>query len=186
MLPVSLDLSKLPVAVAGNGPQTLKRLAALDGAGATKVAVFAPAPCPELRQAAGERIVGRLPEDADFSTFRILFLGDLSPDDAARIAARARGHRALVNVEDVPALCDFHMPSIVRRGDLVIAVSTGGKSPALAQAIRADLETRYGDEWAARLCDLADARARWRQEGLALVEIARRSHALIAEKGWLA
>lgn len=185
MLPVSLDLTKLPVAVAGNGPQTLKRLAALDQAGAAKVAVFAPAPSSALREAAGPRIVLRLPDSADFSAFRILFVGDLSPDVAAPIAAQARAQGVLVNVEDVPSLCDFHMPSIVRRGDLLIAVSTGGKSPALAQAIRTDLEARYGDEWAARLCDLADARARWREEGLALSEIARRSHALIAERGWL-
>ncbi|HRE60727.1 MAG TPA: bifunctional precorrin-2 dehydrogenase/sirohydrochlorin ferrochelatase [Micropepsaceae bacterium] len=186
MLPVSLDLSKLPVAVAGNGPQTLKRLAALDQAAAGRVTVYAPSPSPELREAARGRIVARLPKEDDISGFRVLFVGDFSPEEAEVLAARARARGVLVNVEDVPALCDFHMPSIVRRGDLLISVSTGGKSPALAQAIRGDLETRYGEEWADRLCVIADARAGWKAEGLALSEIARRSHALIAAKGWFA
>lgn len=185
MLPVSLDLSKLPVAVAGNGPQALRRLVALDQAGATRVAVYAPSATPEILTQAGSRLARRWPLEADLSFIRILFVGDLSPDEAMPLAAAARAKGVLVNVEDVPSLCDFHVPSIVRRGDLLIAVSTGGKSPALAQAIRSDLETRYGAEWGARLSELADARARWKAEGLALPEIARRSHALIASEGWL-
>jgi precorrin-2 dehydrogenase/sirohydrochlorin ferrochelatase len=59
--------------------------------------------------------------------------------------ARRRG--ILVNVVDVPACCDFIVPSVVRRGDLTVAVSTGGRSPALAKKIREDLETRYGPEY---------------------------------------
>jgi siroheme synthase (precorrin-2 oxidase/ferrochelatase) len=53
----------------------------------------------------------------------------------------------LLNVVDQPALCDFIMPAIVARGDLVIATSTGGASPALAKRIRHDLEDTFGPEY---------------------------------------
>jgi siroheme synthase-like protein len=53
----------------------------------------------------------------------------------------------LVNVMDDVSNCDFAAPAIVRRGDLVIAVGTGGRSPAVARKVREDLEARYGEEW---------------------------------------
>ncbi len=185
MLPVSLDLSKLAIAVVGNGPQTLKRVRALDAAGVERLTVFAPLPAPDLFGAAGGRLVRRLPTREELGHFRIVFVGDLAVGDAASIAEAVRAQGGLVNVEDILPLCDFHMPAIVRRGDLVISVSTGGKSPALAQAIKADIESRYADNWDARLQELADARARWKAEGLLPADIAERSRAHIAEAGWL-
>ena len=59
------------------------------------------------------------------------------------VAAAARAHRALVNVVDRPARCDVIMPSVLRRGELQIAVSTGGRSPALAREIRRSLEPLF-------------------------------------------
>jgi len=60
-------------------------------------------------------------------------------------AAHQRG--ALVNVVDTPELCDFYTPSILRRGDFVISISTGGACPALAAHTRADLEAHFGEEY---------------------------------------
>jgi precorrin-2 dehydrogenase/sirohydrochlorin ferrochelatase len=60
-------------------------------------------------------------------------------------AARCRG--VLCNVVDAPELCDFYYPAIVRRGDLQIAVSTAGRSPALASRIREELEAKFGPEY---------------------------------------
>jgi siroheme synthase-like protein len=60
----------------------------------------------------------------------------------------------LCNVVDQPALCDFYYPAVVRRGDLQIAISTNGLSPALASSIRAELEQRFGpsyEAWVKRL-----------------------------------
>jgi precorrin-2 dehydrogenase/sirohydrochlorin ferrochelatase len=59
----------------------------------------------------------------------------------------------LCNVVDVPPMCNFIVPSIVRRGELAIAISTGGASPVVAKHIRRDLEATYGPEWEA-LVDL--------------------------------
>ena len=64
-------------------------------------------------------------------------------DDAAtqeQVAAAARARSIPVNTVDQPRLCDFIVPAIVRRGDVIVAISTSGKSPALAAALRAKLE----------------------------------------------
>ncbi|HEV3510391.1 MAG TPA: bifunctional precorrin-2 dehydrogenase/sirohydrochlorin ferrochelatase [Candidatus Sulfotelmatobacter sp.] len=71
-----------------------------------------------------------------------------------RIYQEARRRGVLCNVVDVPDLCDFFYPAVVRRGDLQIAVSTAGQSPSLAQKIRQQLEKQYGPgyaEWVAEL-----------------------------------
>jgi precorrin-2 dehydrogenase / sirohydrochlorin ferrochelatase len=59
---------------------------------------------------------------------------------------------------DLPELCDFYYPAVVRRGALQIAVSTGGESPALAQRLRKQLEKEFGPEYAAWLKELGKSR----------------------------
>lgn len=76
-----------------------------------------------------------------------------------RAAAREAGRRRIwANVVDQPTLCSFIVPSVVRRGKLRLAISTGGASPALAQWIRKDLERRYGPEWRHLLTGMGRAR----------------------------
>ena len=77
-----------------------------------------------------------------------------------RIAADARKRGIPVNIVDNPALCDFILPSVVERGDLLIAVSTGGKSPALAAKLRGELEEAYGPEYAVLVEILGELRER--------------------------
>jgi precorrin-2 dehydrogenase len=116
------------------------------------------------------------------------FLVIASSDDAATraaIAKEARARGALVNVvDDIPS-CDWAAPAIVRRGDLVLAIGTGGASPAAARLIRERLELEFGEEWAEvlrivgrvrreTLADLPDfgVRARRWHEALDLEEAA--------------
>jgi precorrin-2 dehydrogenase/sirohydrochlorin ferrochelatase len=66
----------------------------------------------------------------------------------------------LVNVMDDVPNCDFASPAVVRRGELVLAISTGGRSPALARKVREELERRFGAEWAELLEVLRDVRRR--------------------------
>ena len=75
-----------------------------------------------------------------------------------RVYKEAQARRVLCNVVDVPDLCDFFYPSIVRRGDLQIAVSTAGQSPSLAQKIRQQLEKQFGPGYAAWVSDLGKTR----------------------------
>ncbi|HYM75061.1 MAG TPA: bifunctional precorrin-2 dehydrogenase/sirohydrochlorin ferrochelatase [Candidatus Dormibacteraeota bacterium] len=75
-----------------------------------------------------------------------------------RIYREAQRVDVLCNVVDVPDLCDFFYPSIVRRGDLQIAVSTAGQSPSLAQKIRQQLEKQFGPAYAAWVAELGETR----------------------------
>jgi precorrin-2 dehydrogenase/sirohydrochlorin ferrochelatase len=75
-----------------------------------------------------------------------------------RVYYEAQRRGVLCNVVDVPDLCDFIYPSIVRRGDLQIAVSTAGQSPSLAQKIRKQLEKQFGPGYATWVAELGDTR----------------------------
>lgn len=75
-----------------------------------------------------------------------------------RIYGEAQVRRVLCNVVDVPDLCDFFYPSVVRRGDLQIAVSTAGQSPSLAQKIREQLEKQFGPGYDAWVSELGETR----------------------------
>src|SRR6202012_3079716 len=104
--------------------------------------------------------------DAQLGAVRVLFVAGLPGGGRRDLAARARALGVLVNVEDNIPLCDFHVPAIVRRGDLLLTASTGGQAPGLARALREVLADEFGPEWTGRLRELAQARAKWRSQGL--------------------
>ncbi len=185
MFPIMLDLTDTPVAVVGDTPAAARRVSLLLAGGAGRLSVYAPDPGPEMEALAGDRALRRLPTESDIADLTVLFTADLAEETAARLAAWARTHKVLVNTEDVRPLCDFHVPSMVRRGDLLLTISTNGKSPGLARRLRRDFEARFGPEWAERLEEIARAREAWRAEGLALPDVSARTEALLAEKGWL-
>lgn len=184
MLPLALDLSGWPVLLVGDGRAALARLDMLEAAGARDLTIFAAAPSAALRARAGARLVERLPADAEVAAARLLFMAGLSVEDSARLAAIGRAHRVLVNAEDMPPLCDAYALAMVRRGNLVIAVSTEGRSPALARALRQWLEARFGPEWEGHLAEAAELRAGLRAAGAGFPEITAATAARLAE--WLA
>jgi precorrin-2 dehydrogenase/sirohydrochlorin ferrochelatase len=186
MLPIVVDVARARVILVGQGPHLLRRLRYLDGGAAEEVAVFSVAPDDELRAMAGQRLQERLPGERDMRRAKLVFVAGLSRERAAVMAATARLVGALVNVEDVMELCDFHTPALVRRGDLVVTVSTGGKSPGLARMFREHLEDRIAPEWAGRLEVLAQERAKWYSDGLEGHEVSKRTHEMIERNGWLA
>jgi precorrin-2 dehydrogenase/sirohydrochlorin ferrochelatase len=75
-----------------------------------------------------------------------------------RVYLEAQEREVLCNVVDVPDLCDFFYPAVVRRGDLQIAISTAGQSPSLAQKLRQQLERQFGDGYAAWVEQLGETR----------------------------
>jgi glutamyl-tRNA reductase len=82
------------------------------------------------------------------------------------IADQRRKQRALVNVVDDPEISDFIVPALVRRGDITIAVSTAGKSPALARKIRAELEKSFGAEYASLVRLVNEVRSELKRRGI--------------------
>lgn len=164
MLPIVLNHGSVRAGLAGSGQGYSRRADLLADAGIAPVPVAPAAPLPDLD---------------------LLFVAGLARDTSTALAKAARAAGILVNVEDVPELCDFHVPAIVRRGDLVLTASTGGQAPGLARRLREWLEEQFGPEWTFRMADVRTARAGWRASGLPPDEVSRRTGALVSEKGWL-
>ncbi|HTT80251.1 MAG TPA: bifunctional precorrin-2 dehydrogenase/sirohydrochlorin ferrochelatase [Stellaceae bacterium] len=173
MLPITIDAARVQIALVGNGEAARRRLALLDEAGARHVAVYAEAASPELVEAAGGRLRSRLPIAEEIAGVQLVFLAAVGEPALCRLRQIANRAGVLLNVEDDIAGSDFHSPAVVRRGDLTLAVSTGGKSPALAALIRRRIEASFGPEWRARLERVAALRNRWRAAGLDGAAVAR-------------
>ncbi len=184
MIPLALDPARVPIALAGNGPLAVRRLTQLREGGGNPL-VYSPEPDGELAELAGDRLVRALPFTDDLDAVRVLFVMGLDPAVEKTLAEMARARGVLVNVEDVVPLCDFHSPSVVRRGDLLLTVSTGGRSPTLASLVRQRLETLFPEAWAERLSAIAALRDRLRGEKASMSTIAKATKDLIAREGWL-
>ena len=185
MLPIILDVSSLKVAVIGNGLQAVKRLDMLRDADVSEIDIFSPDPGNEMKAAAGNMMKLRLPSVEDISSYAIIFIANLEAEEVEKLAGQAREQGVLVNVEDVKPLCDFHVPSIIRRGKLLLTASTGGVSPALARRLREFLAARFVPVWADRLEIIGAARHKWRDEGLSFGEVTKNTNDLIDKEGWL-
>ncbi len=160
--PIFLNLTGCRSVVIGGGEVAARKTRVLLSAGA-KVTVVAPAVVAGIERLARRRKVNLInrrfaPSDLSGAQLVIAATDDqLVNELASRLCQRKR---IWINVVDQPALCSFIFPAVMRRGKLVIAVSTGGVSPALAKWIRRDLECRYGAEFQSLLEKMAGARGR--------------------------
>ena len=181
MIAIALDPTVAPVAVAGRGAAALRRFVSLRADGAHRLLLFSDQP--HGMDVPAEALRPRLPNPDDLDSLRALWIAGLPDGEAAALAALARARHVLVNVEDRPGLCDFHSVAEVRRGDLLLTVSTSGASPRLAARIRARLASEYGANWADRLDLLRARRSAWRQQG---GDLSALTDALLEANGWLA
>ncbi len=148
--PVFLNLSGKRAVVVGGGKVAQRKVVALLASGA-KVTVISPTLTRELQKALAKGSilhVHRLYRRNDLKGAFLVVAATDSPETNRRVSKDAP---ALVNVVDVPAECNFIAPSVVRRGQLLIAISTGGASPAFSRALRKELETLYGAEFSGYL-----------------------------------
>ncbi|MHB9024823.1 MAG: precorrin-2 dehydrogenase/sirohydrochlorin ferrochelatase family protein [Armatimonadota bacterium] len=161
--PVFLDLRGKRCVVIGGGKVAKRKVDGLLEAGA-EVVVIAPriSAMPD-----GVQVIQReyTPSDLDGAMLVIASTDDPGVNDAIFREATARG--IWVNVVDVPENCSFILPSVVRRGALRIAISTGGASPALAKRLRKSLEQQFGEEYGALVDLLWRLRQRWEPQALA-------------------
>lgn len=95
---------------------------------------------PEAERPQGVAPLPRWPTPAELDDAILVFLAVFDAPETAGLAAEARSRGALVNVVDQPALCDFHTPALVDRGEVVIGIATGGSAPILARDLRARIE----------------------------------------------
>jgi len=102
--------------------------------------------------------------ERDLDGQRLAFVATSCRKVSELVASDARRHGIWVNAADDPVYCDFLLPSVLRRGRLVVAVSTGGASPALAGRVRRDLESRIAPEYAELVELAAEVRAELRAE----------------------
>jgi len=166
-LPVNLLVRGRRVVVVGAGTIAARKIEPLLELGA-EVHVIAPAVGPEVRQWADE---GRCslaerefaPGDLDGAWLALTATDDPAANAAVHRAGEAA--RVWVNSADDPANCSFTMMSVVRRSDLVVAVGTGGRSPALAAHLRRLLNEELGPEYEVLLDLLSEAREAWRASG---------------------
>jgi len=101
-----------------------------------------------------------------------------------QIFAEAQRRGVLCNIVDVPHLCDFYYPAVVRRGALQIAISTTGQSPALAQRLRKELELQFGSEYEEWLKAIGEGRQRIRDKSLSAEKRKRLLHEMASEKAF--
>lgn len=147
--PVHLDIKNRNCLVVGGGTVGTRKVDTLLECGA-RVTVVSPDPSPQLTKLASDGAIA-LKQRAYRSADLIgMFLVIGATDDEnlnQQISKDAEKSNTLCNIADRPEACNFILPSIVRRGDLVITISTSGKSPALAKQLRQKLETQFGQEY---------------------------------------
>lgn len=185
MFPVALDLTRIPVLLTGYEGLLVKRLAYLDAAGAAQVRVLCAKASDDLRAAAGSRLEERKAEREDVLAASVVLVAGVKRERAEEIAGWAREAGKLINVEDVSDLCDFYFTANLRRGDLVIGVSTSGASPTLARKVRDVLGRCFGPEWAARTQEMKEARQQLRAQGADMHQAMAAAEAFLEEKRWL-
>lgn len=147
--PVFLQLEDRPALVVGGGAVASRKVETLLAYGAS-VYVVSKAFTPALQGLIHEGRVTSLGERFEEKHLDGMFLVIAATDDETlnhEVSEQARSRGLLVNAVDQPADCTFIVPSIVRRGDLLIAISTSGKSPAFAKRLRKALEAQYGDAY---------------------------------------
>jgi len=157
LYPVMLRLEGVPVVVFGGGHETAEKTRSLLDAGAA-VTLIAPELPESLRDG---RLIWRRRrfQPGDLNAFRLVIADTGDHAENARIFEEAEHLGVLCNSVDDPPHCRFFTPSVVRQGDLIVAISTSGKCPALAVRLRQRLEREFGPEYADFLRDISRLRA---------------------------
>jgi len=165
--PVSLLVAGRRCVVVGAGRVAARKVEGLLAAGAA-VHVVAPEVGPEvgaLRDEGRLTVDERPFEPADLDGAWLATAATPDPDVNAAVFDAGQARRVFVNAADDPAHCSFTLMSTVRRGDLVVTIGTGGRSPALATYLKDHVATEMGPEWEVLLDLLSDERERLRAAG---------------------
>jgi precorrin-2 dehydrogenase len=160
LFPIFLKLDRRRCLVVGAGKIAEEKIEGLLDTGA-EIIVVAPQATDRVQALAREKKIrwhARPFKPSDLKAAFLVVAATSSPELHARIFREAQKQKVLCNAVDDPENCDFYYGSVVRRGSLQIAISTAGKSPALAQRIRKMLERQFGPEYEEWVEALGEAR----------------------------
>ena len=151
LFPVFLKLENLPLLIVGGGKIALEKLTAvLENSPQTHIKLVALNISEAMRALAKDHPNIHLTEKPfgveDLEGIIIVIVAVNDPGQSLQIYQLVKEHGRLVNVADMPDLCDFYMASIVRKGNLKIAVSTNGKSPTIAKRLKEVFSELLPDE----------------------------------------
>jgi len=159
LFPIFVKLDGRPCLVVGAGPVAESKIDALLSAGAS-LTIVAPVATPGIQNLAATGRVQwheRTFQSGDLNGVALV-VAAVPADVAADVFREARSRGVLCNSVDDPHNCDFYYPAVVNRGDLQIAISTAGHSPAFAQHLRRELERQFGPEYARWIQRLGETR----------------------------
>ena len=166
--PVFLNVHGKRCVVVGGGEVALRKVGVLLDHGAD-VIVVSPSTCSELGVLCHEKkieIILRKYRTVDLEGAFIVIAASDERDVNRKITADAKSRRVLINVVDDPVASDFLIPSSMNRGNLTVAVSTGGKSPALARKIKNELELYFSEEYIVLTDLVAEVRSELKNMGV--------------------
>jgi precorrin-2 dehydrogenase/sirohydrochlorin ferrochelatase len=160
--PVFLDVLDKNCLVIGGGHVGTRKVMTLLECGA-RVTVISPVVTPEIQALTDQQKVTLKTRPYCAADLEGMFLVIGATDDEnlnRKVQFDAERQQKLCNIADRPQACNFILPSVINRGDLTIAISTAGKSPAFAKKLRRDLEKKFGDEYAEMLAIMGAVRAK--------------------------
>lgn len=166
--PVFVELKDRPCLVIGGGREAQRKVEGLLAAGG-RVTVISPKLTRDLQRmlAAGEiDCVQREYEEGDLEGYQVCIVATDDGAVNAQVAAEGKRRRVWINAVDDPPNCDFILPSVIRRGSITLAASTGGGSPALARRLREELEAYLTEEMPALAELLAEVRGELRSRAI--------------------
>lgn len=158
LYPVNLKIAGRLCVIIGGGKVAARKAASLLECGAV-VKVVSPALNEEFEQFHGQ--IDHVARPYHWGDLEGAFLAIAATDDDETnrsVEEEAHGRHVTLNVVDKPDQCDFYVPSVIRRGDLLLTVSTGGELPALSKRLRKQLEGEFPQEWARAITLLGEAR----------------------------
>ncbi len=170
MLPIIITPQFVSALVMGKGSATARRLQMLEESHVKNIKYF-------------ENFISEKHLEESLEGVNIVYIADFNNETSATIAKIIRAKNILLNIEDKSEFCDFHVPAIIHRGDLLLTASTAGKSPRVARRIKKILENQFDNSFAEKLDVISQKRLEWKSKNTTFEEVAEKTDEEILKIG---
>ena len=147
--PILINLQNFPCLVIGGGKVALRKVITLQSFNA-KITVLAPKICKPLRELSNKKVIKITQQNYNkkyLRNFKLVFCATDNPKINRAVHEDCKEKNILLNVADVPSLCDFILPAVVKRGDLTISVSSQGRAPFFAKEIKNKIDKLFSETY---------------------------------------